>query len=79
MYKRKQNMSIEEVIKEWKSKKRRMGCVKAADFFCSRVSTFFPLRLTRFNSNGELYQHVVATDGNIIIDIAPYTDRSKSS
>ena len=70
-------MSIDETIEEWQSKNRRMGCVAASDWFCSRVSGFKPLRLDRLTEGGELFQHVVATNGKIIIDLAPYADHPK--
>jgi hypothetical protein len=66
---------IEEVIKEWESKKRRMGCVSATNFFCKRVSGFYPERITRYTPTGEIFEHVVATNGIIRIDLAPYADR----
>jgi hypothetical protein len=67
-------MRIEEAIKEWKKKKRRMGCVSAANWFCTRVKGFHPERLDRYTKDGEVYQHVVATNGTIRIDFAPYAD-----
>jgi len=70
-------MKIDEAIKEWQSKKRRMGCVSATKFFCSRVEGFRPLRLHRYTEEGDYFGHVVATDGNIIIDLAPYADKPR--
>ncbi len=67
-------MTIDRALEWWKSKQRRMGCVSATDWFCKRVNGFEPLRLTRFTSTGEIYEHVVATDGAIIVDLAPYAD-----
>lgn len=67
-------MTIDEVIIEWKSKKRKMGCVAATKFLCSRVPGFFPMRLTRYTKEGVVFEHVVATDGIIVIDLAPYAD-----
>lgn len=67
-------MNIEEALAEWKSKQRRMGCVSATDWFCARVPGFYPLELTEYTKGGEEYGHTVATDGSIIIDIAPYND-----
>ena len=52
-----------------------MGCVAATNWFCKRVAGFYPERLTRYTSQGEIFQHVVATDGVIRIDLAPYADR----
>lgn len=70
-------MTIEEAFQEWKAKKRRMGCVAATDWFCKRVPTFRPIRLTRYTKAGEVFQHVVATNGVVHIDISPYNDRPK--
>lgn len=66
---------IDDALKEWVSKKRYMGCVSATDWFCKRVKEFYPERLDRYTEKGELYQHVVATNGIIRIDLAPYADR----
>jgi len=70
-------MCIDEAILEWKSKKRRMGCVAATAWFCRRVDGFTPERLTRYTADGYLFQHVVATDGLIRIDISPYADKPR--
>lgn len=70
-------MTLDKVMAEWKSKHRRMGCVAATDFICKRLPSFKPLRLTRYTENGEIYQHVVASDGIIVIDLAPYADAPK--
>ena len=71
-------MTLDQAIAEWKTKRRRMGCVAAADWFCKRVPGFRPERLTRYTKNGELYQHVVITDGIIRIDVSPYADKPRS-
>ncbi len=70
-------MNFEQTLSEWKSKNRRMGCVSATNWFCNRVSGFTPKRLTRYTENGEIFEHVVATDGMVIIDFAPYSDKPK--
>lgn len=70
-------MTITQAIKEWKSKKRRMGCVSATNWFCKRVTGFQPLRVTRYTIDGDMYSHVVATDGKIVIDVSPYADRPR--
>ena len=70
-------MTFEEALQEWKTKKRRMGCVAAADWFCSRVSGFYPERLTRHTPEGEIFEHVVATDGVIRVDFSPYADKAR--
>ncbi len=68
-------MTLDQAIKEWESKKRYMGCVSATDWLCKRVKGFRPERLNRFTADGEIFQHVVATDGVIRIDLAPYADQ----
>ncbi len=70
-------MTVDEAILEWKSKKRRMGCVSATDWFCKRIKSFYPKRLTRYTQDGIIYQHVVATDDIIVIDLSPYADKPK--
>jgi len=70
-------MTLIEAIAEWKSKKRKHGCVRATDFLCKRVPGFKPERLTRYTKGGELFQHVVATDGIIRVDLDPESDRPK--
>lgn len=67
-------MTIEQALKEWKSKKRRMGCVSAAEWFCKRVPGFHHEHLHRWTENGEYFGHSVATDGNIRIDLTPHLD-----
>jgi len=66
--------SIDEAIHEWNSTRRRMGCVAATNWFVKRVPGFRPERLTRYTENGEVFEHVLATDGRIRIDLAPYSD-----
>ena len=67
-------MTIDEAIKEWKSKKRRMGCVNASEWFCKRVKGFKTERLHRYTEEGDYFGHVVATDGIIRIDLTPQLD-----
>ena len=74
MKKSSSKMTVDQAIQEWKAKKRRMGCVAATNWFCSRVEGFHPERLTRYTEDGGLYQHVVASDGTIRIDLSPYND-----
>ncbi len=69
-------MTIDQCVKEWQSRKRRAGCVSATAWFCCRVQGFRPLRLTRYTKGGELYQHVVATNELVVIDLAPYADKA---
>jgi diguanylate cyclase (GGDEF) domain len=68
---------IKPILDEWLSKKRSMGCVGATDWFCSKAKGlgFKPLRLKRWTKEGDVYSHVVATDGSNIVDISPYADR----
>lgn len=70
-------MTIDETLKEWQSKNRRMGCVAATEWFCKRVYGFKPERLNRYTKEGYLYQHVVASNGFIRIDLSPYADKPK--
>ena len=67
-------MTIDEAIKEWKEKKRRMGCVSATQWLVDRCQSFKAERLTRFTEDREVFEHVIATDGVIRIDLAPYSD-----
>ena len=67
--------TIDNTIKKWESKRRRMGCVDATNFFCKRNPNFYPERLTRYTKEGEIFEHVIATDGKIRIDFAPYMDK----
>ena len=54
-----------------------MGCVAATDWFCKRVHGFKPERLERFTHDGFVFQHVVATNGDVRIDLAPYADKPR--
>jgi len=65
---------LSAAIKEWETKPRRMGCVAATKWLVSRVPAFEARRITRYTKNGEVFEHVVATDGTIVIDLAPYAD-----
>jgi hypothetical protein len=72
-------MSIDDALAEWQSKKRTMGCVNAAEWFCKRVDGFKPLRTRKYmqngnDQNGMFWDHVVCTNGKITIDISPYAD-----
>lgn len=67
-------MTIDEALAEWKSKRRRMGCVSATDWFCKRVPGFAPIRYRRFTAEGDTFEHVVATDGVVRIDLCPDND-----
>jgi len=70
-------MTINEAIKEWQSKKRHMGCVSAANWFCKRVTGFIPERLSRYTKEGDCFEHVVCTNGLIRIDLSPYADKPR--
>lgn len=69
--------NIDNVLKEWQSKKRIRGCVSATNWFCKRVKEFYPERINRYTKQGELFLHVVATNGVIRIDLSPYADKPK--
>jgi len=68
-------MIIDKTLLEWKSKPRHMGCNAAARWFCKRHPNFKPERLTRYTVTGEVFEHVVASDGLVRIDLAPYSDK----
>lgn len=70
-------MSIDDAITEWQSKHRTMGCVATTAWFCKRVSGFKPERLTRYTQKGEVFEHVVATNGIVRIDLSPYNDKPR--
>ena len=67
-------MSIDEAFSEWVGKRRRMGCVSASAWFCERVPGFAPEHLTRYTEDGDLYGHVVATNGTVRVDLTPHLD-----
>lgn len=71
-------MTLDSALKEWSSKKRRMGCVSATEWLCKRLPTFKALRLHRYTKNGEYYSHVVGYNGVIIVDLAPYADKPRT-
>ena len=68
------NMTVEECLAEWMSKKRSMGCVMAAEFICSRVPGFYPVRLNRDRQDGIHWQHVVASNDEVVVDLSPAMD-----
>lgn len=72
-------MTIDAAVREWERGTRYMGCVSAADWFCRRVPGFRPERLTRFTEDGDLFQHVVCTNGRIRIDLSPYNDHPRKT
>lgn len=71
-------MTLDKAIKEWYSKKRRMGCVSAAKWLSKRVKGFKPHRVTRYTKSGDEYGHVVAYNGKIVVDLAPQHDLPKN-
>ena len=57
-----------------------MGCVSATKWFCQRVKGFHPIRKRYYypngsDKNGRYWEHVVASNGVIEIDIAPYANK----
>ena len=46
-------MNTVKALNEWNSKKRRMGCVSATNWFCKRVDGFVPLRKTFVITSGK--------------------------
>lgn len=66
-------VTIDEALAEWESKPRRMGCGRATNWFCKRVKGFRPLRFPRA-AGGVYWEHVVAYDGKVIIDLSPQND-----
>jgi hypothetical protein len=71
-------VTIDDVLEVWGAKRRSMGCVAATNWFCSRVEGFKPERLTRYTAKGEVFEHVVATNGKVRIDLAPYADSPRN-
>lgn len=67
-------LGIDAAVAEWRSQPRRMGCVTAARWFCNRVAGFYPVALTRTAPDGTRYQHTVAFNGVVVIDLQPLND-----
>jgi len=67
-------MGIDAVLAEWRSKKRRMGCVSASEWWIKRLPGFRVVRKRFYYPNGEFWEHVVITDGVIEIDPSPYAN-----
>ena len=65
-------MTLDKAITEWNGKRRKMGCVSASKWLCKRVPNFYPIRLKIYN-----WDHVVATDGKIIIDLTPHLNKPR--
>lgn len=63
--------TLNVVLMEWKSKKRRMNCEAATDWFCKRTWNFKPLQKSLYTKEGTVFTHIVATDGIIEIDLVP--------
>jgi hypothetical protein len=67
-------LTLDDALKEWRSKDRsNVGCVQAANWFCRRVKGMKPVRLTRAAGN-VVWEHVVVTDGLVMIDPSPWND-----
>jgi hypothetical protein len=67
-------MTIDQALVEWNSRSRRMGCVSASEWFSKRVSGFYSERLVRYTKEGDLFEHCVATNGSIRVDLTPHLD-----
>jgi hypothetical protein len=66
---------LDQALTEWQSKPRRMvGCVAATRWLCNRVHGFEPIRRQYYTADGDVYEHVTATNGLIEIDLAPYAN-----
>lgn len=68
------SVTLDQAVAEWVSKKRKRGCASATQWLCKRVEGFYPKRITRYTDKGEIYQHVVATNGYIVVDLTPEKD-----
>jgi len=73
--KSKEPLTFDQALLEWKEKSRRMPSRSATNWFCSRVNGFRPELVDRFTADGNQYRHVVASDGLIRVDLAPYDDK----
>jgi len=76
--------SIDNVLTEWRSKRRRMGCVAAAKWWIRRLPNLKAIRKRFYypggtDDNGLFWEHVVLTDGFIEIDPSPYANQSSDS
>ena len=67
-------MTISEAVDEWCSRKRRMGCVSASEWFCKRVKGFKPLLVERWTEDGDSFGHVICDNGQIRVDLTPHLD-----
>lgn len=66
--------TLDAALAEWKSQDRtKIGCVQAANWFCTRVAGFKPIRFTRAAGNTS-WEHVLITDGVVLIDPSPWND-----
>jgi hypothetical protein len=70
-------LTIDNVLQEWNKKHRRMGCVAATNWFIKYRPDFQQKRINQYTSTGDFYSHVVATNGLIDIDLAPYANKPK--
>jgi len=60
-------------LEEWGTRRRSMGCVSGAEWFCKRVPDFHPVRLGRLENDVE-WEHVIATNGEVTVDLTPHWD-----
>lgn len=63
---------VKQTIREFQTKKQKMGCRSATQWFIRRVPGFRPRRLEKTDEEGNTFQHVVATNGEIDIDLVPH-------
>lgn len=73
--------TINTVLQEWKSKRRRMGCVAAAEWWIKRLPQLRSVRRRFYypggtDENGQFWEHVILTDGCIEIDPSPWSNKS---
>ena len=69
-----EKLTLDEALVEWRNKDRsKIGCVQAANWFCRRVKGLKPIRFTRASGN-TLWEHVMVTDGHILLDPSPWND-----
>ena len=71
-------LTLDEALVEWKGEDRsKMGCATAANWFCRRVKGLKPIRFSRSSGN-TYWEHVVVTDGMVLIDPSPWNDCPES-
>ena len=77
------SMTLNQALRKWQSNKlyRKYGCRQATKWLCKRVKGFRPLTLRRYlpngnDKNGNFWEHTVATNDLILIDLVPHCDYS---